>query len=153
MTLDTATNQALRERFNPEGSQLRAVQMRMLGMLKQLDSLCREHNIKWWLSSGSCLGAMRHGGFIPWDDDLDIEMEYPDYKRLIRLLRQGAIPGFALQDRKSDPEYMLTFPKWRDLHSRIEEQSVQDRRWKFQGVYIDIFQCFRAEVSGCTSVP
>ena len=144
MTIDKALNDELRARFNPDGSQLRAVQLRLLDMLKRFDALCRKHGIKYWLSSGTCLGAMRHGGFIPWDDDVDIDIEYSDFRRLRRILRTTPPEGFAYQDRHSDPEYVLTFPKLRDLHSHIDELNRQDRRWRFQGCYIDIFPLVHA---------
>ena len=64
----------LRQRYNPEGSLLRRHQLRMLEILKEIDRICQKHRIDYWLSSGTLLGAVRHGGFIPWDDDLDIEM-------------------------------------------------------------------------------
>ena len=67
-------NEALRERYNPEGSKLRNNQKELLNMLLDLDAICKEHNIEWWLSSGTLLGAARHEGFIPWDDDVDIVM-------------------------------------------------------------------------------
>ena len=59
---------SLRQRFNPDGSPLRKHQILMLGMLKKIDAVCRENNIRYWLSSGTCIGALRHGGFIPWDE-------------------------------------------------------------------------------------
>jgi len=139
MTLDKETNDKLRSRFNPDGSRLREVQMRMLEMLGHFDELCRRHGIKYWLSSGTCLGALRHGGFIPWDDDVDIEMEYRDYRRLIKILRNNPPAGYVLHDRFADIEYMLPFPKFRDLNSHIEELNGQDRRWKYRGCYFDIF--------------
>ena len=74
--IDAKVQSQLRERFNPDGSMLRRQQLRMLEILLHIDRVCAEHNIKYWLSSGTLLGAMRHGGFIPWDDDLDIEMKY-----------------------------------------------------------------------------
>lgn len=83
--IDFKTQEALRAKFNPDGSNLRKMQLRMLDMLKYIDKICREHNIKYWLSSGTCLGAVRHGGFIPWDDDCDIELLRKDYKKLIKI--------------------------------------------------------------------
>ena len=54
-----------------------------LEILKHVDHFCRERNIRYWLSDGSMLGAIRHKGFIPWDDDLDISMPRPDYERFL----------------------------------------------------------------------
>lgn len=67
-------HEELRQRYNPDGSLLRRQQMRMLHILVEVDKICQRHNIRYWLSSGTLIGAVRHGGFIPWDDDLDIEM-------------------------------------------------------------------------------
>ena len=72
--IDKKLQQDLRERFSPEGSMLRKQQLRMLEILLYIDKVCKEHGIRYWLSSGTLLGAVRHGGFIPWDDDLDVEM-------------------------------------------------------------------------------
>ena len=79
-------NEELRKRFNPEGSLLRRQQMRMLEILLEVDKICQKHQIPYWLSSGTLIGAMRHDGFIPWDDDLDIEMMRDDYLRLMASL-------------------------------------------------------------------
>lgn len=78
----------LRQRFNPEGSKLRQMQLRMLDILTEVDSICKKHGISYWLSSGTLIGALRHDGFIPWDDDLDIEMMRDDYLRLMKVLPQ-----------------------------------------------------------------
>ena len=78
--------EALRARFNPDGSLLRQQQQRMLELLIEVDRICKKHHITYWLSCGTLLGAARHKGFIPWDDDLDIEMLLPDYKRLLKVL-------------------------------------------------------------------
>lgn len=72
--LDKATQEQLRVKYNPDGSLLRNAQLRMLEILIDFDRVCRKHDIKYWLSSGTLLGAVRHGGFIPWDDDLDVDL-------------------------------------------------------------------------------
>ena len=129
----------LKERFNPEGSSLRRAQLRMLEMLKYIDRICVANNISYWLSSGSCLGAVRHGGFIPWDDDVDIEMFEEDYKKLCRVLKSQKNPKYILQDYNIDDEYTYTFAKLRDLTTIIHEPSGDDRWFKYQGCFIDIF--------------
>ena len=72
--IDSKIQNKLREKYNPDGSLLRQHQLRMLKMLSYFDKICQEHNIHYWLSSGNCIGVVRHGGFIPWDDDIDVEM-------------------------------------------------------------------------------
>ena len=72
--IDKKIQENLRMRFNPDNSVLRKHQLRMLDMLIYFDNFCRKHNLKYWLSSGTLIGAVRHQGFIPWDDDVDVEM-------------------------------------------------------------------------------
>ena len=127
------------ERFNPEGSLLRRQQMRMLEILLEVDKICKKHNIRYWLSSGTLIGAMRHNGFIPWDDDLDIEMMRSDYLRLMEVLPKELPSWLALQNEKTDHNYFYFYAKVRDRRSRMLEQNNYDRLWKEQGIYIDIF--------------
>ena len=77
--------ETLKAIYNPEGSTLRKAQLRMLEILGHVDRVCRENNITWWMDYGTLLGAVRHGGFIPWDDDTDICMPIEDYKRFVAL--------------------------------------------------------------------
>ena len=104
MITDTLQNE-LRERYNPDGSILRKQQLRMLEMLQYIDFVCKKHNIRYWLCSGTLLGAVRHGGFIPWDDDVDIEMLREDYKRLVRILKKDIDSRYALQTHSTDANY------------------------------------------------
>ena len=132
-------NEELRERFNPEGSLLRRQQIRMLEILLEVDRICKKHDIPYWLSSGTLIGAMRHDGFIPWDDDLDIEMMRKDYLRLMEVLPKELPEWLALQNSDTDPNYFYFYAKVRDRRSRMLEQNGYDRLWQEQGIYIDIF--------------
>ncbi|MBQ9215890.1 MAG: NAD/NADP octopine/nopaline dehydrogenase family protein [Prevotella sp.] len=127
------------ERFNPEGSLLRRQQMRMLDILIEVDKICKRHGIQYWLSSGTLIGAIRHNGFIPWDDDLDIEMMRSDYVRLMEVLPKELPSWLALQNDETDENYFYFYAKVRDRRSRMLEQNGYDRLWKEQGIYIDIF--------------
>ncbi len=130
---------ALKERFNPEGSILRKQQLRMLDLLLELDRICKRHNLNYWLIGGTLLGAVRHHGFIPWDDDVDVQMIREDYLKLMDIL-PGELPStMAIQNRKTDHNYFYQYAKLRDRRSSIEEGVGYDRVFKEHGIYIDIF--------------
>lgn len=132
-------NAALRERFSPEGSLLRRQQERMLEMLLVLDEICKRHGIRYWLSSGTALGCVRHGGFIPWDDDMDVEMLREDYLRLLEVLPKALPVNLALQCHETDANYFFAYGKLRDRRSHLEETTGYDRVFRERGIYIDIF--------------
>ena len=64
----------IRDRISDDNTILSQMQKKQLEMLRELDRVCEKNNLKYALSSGTCLGAVRHGGFIPWDDDIDVYM-------------------------------------------------------------------------------
>ena len=76
----------LKEKYNPEGSKLRKYQLHLADTLKEFDRFCRAHDIVYYLAYGTLLGAVRHKGFIPWDDDADIWMDRENYKKLSELM-------------------------------------------------------------------
>ena len=123
--------------MNKEGSPLRKQQLRLLEILKYFDSICKKNSIKYWLSSGTLLGAVRHGGFIPWDDDVDVEMMRKDYLKFLKVMKNE--DAYELQTPKTDPFFLPNFAKLRDKHTRIEEFDV-DINYKYRGLFIDIFQ-------------
>ena len=84
---------------------MRRTQLRLLEILDVFDGICRKHGIDYWLDWGSLLGARRHGGFIPWDDDLDVSLLRKDYKRLLAALEAELPEDLKLQTRKTDNKY------------------------------------------------
>lgn len=128
----------LKARFNPEGSLLRRQQLVMLEMVMELDRICKKHGIPYFLYGGTLLGAFRHNGFIPWDDDLDVAMMRKDYKRLLRVLPDELPDHMALQTNKTDKNYFLFITKLRDKRSFLDEGGF-DKVFKERGIFIDIF--------------
>lgn len=125
--------------YNPEGSLLRKDQLELLRMLKIIDSICKENNITWWLSSGTLLGAARHQGFIPWDDDMDIVMLKKDYKKLERILINRDDDEFIFHCQKTDVDYVDYFGKFRHKVGRIQAKSNRYNYYKWTGIGLDIF--------------
>lgn len=124
-------------KYNPEGSTLRKAQLRMLDILIEVDKICRKHHIDYFLESGTLLGAVRHGGFIPWDDDVDISVMLSDYPRLRKILQEELPATMVFQDTTTDPNYPMLIGKVRDTRSYFEEDYTANLKNK--GIYIDIF--------------
>lgn len=140
------TQESLRWEYNPDGSVLRRAQLRMLEMLDYLVEVADKIGVDWRLDGGNVLGAMRHGGFIPWDDDVDIIVKQKDYKRFCNYLKANPHPQFILQDNTTDEGYLKSWASLRDLkseHVSTEEEGSRDRRalenMKYRGLHVDIF--------------
>ncbi len=119
--------------------QIRQAQKLMLEILLEIDKICRKHNLKYWLDSGTLLGAVRHKGFIPWDDDLDICMPIEDYDKFLKIA-PNELPDFLfLQTKETDPYYKRDFAKVRSNRGRIVEKIEGENERYNQGIYIDIF--------------
>ena len=141
--IDRNTQKAMNSQYNPEGSVLRNIQLNLLEILVEFDRVCRKNGIRYWLDSGTLLGAMRHGGFIPWDDDLDICILRKDYRKLIRILDKDLEYPFKLNElRKSNGRDAVNHVPI----SRVINQSFLVSRKKdkdgnpiYEPIWIDIF--------------
>ena len=120
---------------------LRQAQLKMLAMLKVVDSICLKHGLDYWLDAGTLLGAVRHQGFIPWDDDVDIAMPRSSYEKFLRLAPTEIPESMWLQTIHSDPGYfnMATPLKIRDRSSRLIEKHEKGDEPYVQGIFIDVF--------------
>lgn len=135
-------NDKLKEHFNPEGSNLRKAQIRMTALLEFFDHFCKENHLVYWLDFGTLLGAARHGGFIPWDDDADVMMPIRDFKKLKKLMIGTQFDNdIVLQSHETDSGYYENWAVLRDLKSEyIQDSNIHNRRF-YRGLQIDIFPC------------
>ena len=139
--MDEKLKRVLKEKYNPEGSNRREGQLRMLEMLIFFDAFCDKHGLRYWLDGGTILGAIRHGGFIPWDDDLDVDMPYQDCQKLESLIGRNKIGNYVLQTHKTDKGYFRFWPVLRDTKSLYvhEDNIYTEQTLNFKGCQIDIF--------------
>lgn len=120
---------------NPE---IRDHQLVLLELLREFDRICSKYSIPYMLFAGSALGAVRHGGFIPWDDDLDVILLRPDYERFLRKAADEIAEPYFLQAEFSE-HWPMFFSKLRKNGTACMEKFVPKDRLQHQGVYIDIF--------------
>jgi len=122
---------------------LRKVQLRAVEILAEVDRICRKHNLRYWIDYGTLLGYMRHnGGFIPWDDDLDIDMPSEDYRKFIEIAKTELDSKYFLQTQESDPtsEVGSGNLRIRDNNSLYVFNFQDFRKPCHKGIFIDIFE-------------
>lgn len=107
-------------------------------ILDEIDRICRKNSINYCLVGGTLLGAVRHGGFIPWDDDLDVAMPRNDYEKFIDVCKNELSDDFYLHSIETDKTYWLPFIKIRKKYTIFEEKNIAGLGCK-TGIYVDIF--------------
>lgn len=129
-------------RYNGEGTVLRSVQLRMLELLRELDRICRENGIRYWIAYGTLLGAVRHKGFVPWDDDLDVFIHEDDFEKFCLVCEKSLPQWVFLQTGKTDPDSNLyrDFVRLRDNQSLIIQKHDSFMSKYNKGIFIDVFK-------------
>lgn len=107
-----------------------------LDILKYIHKICEENHLVYFMAGGTLLGAVRHKGFIPWDDDIDLLMFREDYEKMIKIIN-GDNSIYHMESLESDKEYLSTFAKVTDTRTRIKfAHKMNDKE---TGVFVDIF--------------
>ena len=115
------------------------MQTRLREMMQSFHGFCVKHNLRYYLVAGTCLGAVRHKGFIPWDDDIDVGMPRADYNRFIELVKTEKMgENYAVEDPLENDDYIYAFAKMYDTSTTLIENTANKLK---RGIYIDIFPC------------
>ncbi len=119
-------------------SQKAALRGAQVELLVEFDRACKAHDLEYFAMYGTALGAVRHGGFIPWDDDLDLGMLRRDYDRLTKVISDELDGGFFFQTVDTDPNYGCLFGKLRKEGTRcVDKISIGSQQ--HGGIFIDVF--------------
>ena len=111
-----------------------------LDLLDRLQKVCVKYNLKYYACGGTLLGAVRHKGFIPWDDDIDIMMPREDYDRFCQIAPQEFQSPYFFQTEATDPGYLLRHAKVRNSNTAAIQSALSKYHCNFnQGIFIDIF--------------
>ena len=116
---------------------LKEIQQYELNILKFIDEICTKNGIKYYLAYGSLLGAVRHGGFIPWDDDIDIWMTRKDYYKLAKIMKKNNDGRYRIVSNKINPRFRAPLPKIVDSYTVLKQRCGYIEGVDL-GVYVDL---------------
>ncbi len=117
--------------------ELTDVQRLTLHLLEHVISICEQENIRYYVGGGACIGVIRHGGFIPWDDDVDLSLPREDFERFVAYVKEHPEQGYEICDRWSDPNWHFCMCQYVDSESEIEIDLAAEKRKAH--IWIDIF--------------
>lgn len=120
-------------------SQLRRLQLVQLQLLLNFDKVCKKHNLTYWIGYGTVLGAVRHKGFIPWDDDIDVCMPMVDYKKFLKIAESELPEDVLVCYKHKGSPYNKNFAKLMDRKTTLIEFLSYLGDGDFRGIYMDIF--------------
>ena len=114
------------------------LQKELFEIFKAFVAVCEKHHLRYYLIGGTCLGAIRHKGFIPWDDDIDVGLPREDYEKFITLQDEFKGTPYFIQTWKSDPKYLYSFAKLRNSNTTYIENFYKYHQFN-HGVWVDVF--------------
>lgn len=116
--------------------QIWATEQEILDVIHQV---CTEYGLRYSLAYGTLIGAVRHKGFIPWDDDIDLIMPREDYEKLLAIWNEAAPKGYILQNTRTDPDFTQNFTKIRKDHTTFLQDESEREKHYHKGIFVDIF--------------
>lgn len=119
-------------------NRLKELHTTLIEILDYCDQICKKNKLTYFLAGGTALGAERHQGFIPWDDDLDIVMPRKDYEKLLKIILNDSNSLYRVQNQDTEDNYFLAFSKIRKQGTLFREK-ITDGLYKDNGIYIDVF--------------
>ncbi len=120
----------------------------ILGIVRDIDRFCRENGITYYLMSGSALGAMRHQGFIPWDDDCDIFMTYENYRRFLALFEEKCDTEKYFLQRENTPEWPLYVSRVCLNGTTMVSEEFKNNLRQHHNVFVDVMCLYSAPANG-----
>lgn len=124
-----------------EIANLRQVQQRLIEMADTVTAILDRHGIRYLIAYGSLLGAVRHGGFVPWDDDFDLYLFDEDYDETMDILRTELPPDMLIHDKTVDPIYWKSWSCLRDLKTKVHfSLHDDDNYFAYKGLSVDLFR-------------
>ena len=117
---------------------IRELQLVELEILKEFVRICEKYQLQYYITAGTLLGAVRHKGFIPWDDDIDMVMPRADFDKLAGVCQESLSKDYFYQDWHTERNYPFYFAKIRKNNTEVCEENLIDIQMN-KGIYIDIF--------------
>lgn len=119
---------------------LKKLQRAEIIMLKDFDALCDKHGIDYFGCGGTAIGALRHQGFIPWDDDIDIAFTRENYEKFLEVADKEYPGKYKVLNAETDPDYVLMTTRWVKCGTKFQEECFKDLNCDF-GIFLDLY-CF-----------
>ena len=123
--------------YKPE--ELERLKKTEMEVLAAFIEICEKHDLPYFVNGGTAIGAVRHQGFIPWDDDIDLMMPREDYEKLLVIWNQSAPKGYILQNTRTDSDFTQNFTKIRKDHTTFLQDEAERTKHYHKGIFVDIF--------------